>query len=221
MINETIRFLTDEVNKYLAIKLDIPTTDPRLVAGNISKAFDTDSGTGTDSLTNKAIVSLINVEEDRLSKRQLPYVKTDNGVVYKNPAVHLNLYLLFAVNLQNYMDSLQLLKYIVQFFQQQYVFNRQQYPDLAVEKIIAELYSLSFEQEKNLWGNLGGKSLPSVLYKVRTVPIEENLPYATGEFITEIGLQFPPEGASVEQPVVVPPHEGIGYWTIGGDFTVS
>jgi len=220
MINEAIRFLTDEINKYLSIKLDIPTTDPRLVSGNISRAFEAEGSTGGESLANKAIISLINIEEDRISKRQLPYVKTDNRIVYKNPAVHLNLYLMFAINLQNYMESLQLLKYIVQFFQQQFVFTRDQYPALASEKLIAELYTLSFEQEKNLWGNLGGKSLPSVLYKVRMVPIEEDLPYASGEFITEIGLQFPPEGEQPPTPPA-PVQEGIGYWSIGTDFVVS
>jgi hypothetical protein len=194
MIKEAIRFLTDEINDYMSAKLNISPTDPRLVTGNIHKAFDTDSGGGTESLNNKAIVSLINIEEDRLPKRQLPYVIEDDRVVYKNPAVHLNLYLMFAVNMTNYLDALEVLRYIVQFFQQQNVFTREQYPALTSEKLIAELYTLSFEQEKNLWGNLGGKSLPSALYKIRMVPIEEDLPYATGEYITEIGLDFPAEG---------------------------
>ena len=138
MINEAIRFLTDEINKYLSIKLDIPTTDPRLVSGNISRAFEAEGSTGGESLANKAIISLINIEEDRISKRQLPYVKTDKRIVYKNTAVHLNLYLMFAINLPNYMESLQLLKYNVQFFQQQFVFTLEQYPARATENLISK-----------------------------------------------------------------------------------
>jgi hypothetical protein len=221
MINKTIKFLTDEINNYLSEKLHVSPTDPPLVAGNIYQAFDTDSGSGTDSLNNKAIISLINIEEDRLSKSQLPYVKENGRVVYKNPTVFLNLYLMFAVNKTNYLDALEVLRYIVQFFQQQYVFTQEQYPSLPSEKLIAELYTLSFEQEKNLWGNLGGKSLPAVLYKIRMVPIEEDLPYATGEYITEIGLDFPAEGAAPYTPPPPSPPQGIGFWTIGTDFVVS
>lgn len=196
-------------------------TDKRLVAGNVSRAFDSDSGSGADALTNRAIVSLINIEEDRLSKRQVPYVIENDRVVYKNPAVHLNLYLLFAANMQNYMEALQVLRYIIQFFQQQNVFNRAQYPAMATDKLVAEMYSLSFEQEKNLWGNLGGKSLPAVLYKIKVVPVEENMPYASGEFITDMSLQFPGENEALPEPPPPPPPSGIGFWTIENDFVVS
>lgn len=191
MINEAVKFLTEEVNKYLSIKLEIPTTDPRLVAGNIAKAFDVDSGGGTNALSNKAIVSLINVEEDRISKKQEGYIRADNKIVYKNPAVPLNLYLLFAANLQSYPESLRLLSYIIQFFQYQNVFTSVTHPslDANIRKLVTDLYTLSFEQVNHLWGTLGGKYLPSVLYKVRLVTIDEGLPYASGEYITNIDIE--------------------------------
>jgi len=190
MINEAVRFLTDEVNKYLSLKLGI-TTDDRLVAGNIARAFDADSGGVTNALSNKAIVSLINIEEDRISKLQDPYIKVDNRIVYKNPAVPLNMYLLFAANLQKYDESLTLLSYIIRFFQNQFVFTSATHPTLdpQIGKLIADLYTLSFEQVNHLWGTLGGKYLPSVLYKARLVTIDEGIPYAAGEFITEIDIE--------------------------------
>jgi hypothetical protein len=190
MINEAVKFLTDEVNKYLDIKLG-HTTDNRLVPGNIARAFDSDAGGVTNTLSGKAIVSLINLEEDRLSKLQDPFVKIDNRVVYKNPAVPLNMYLLFAVNLQKYDESLNLLGYIIRFFQNQFVFTTETNPTLdpKIGKLIADLYTLSFEQVNHLWGTLGGKYLPSVLYKIRLVTVDEEIPYATGEFITEIDIE--------------------------------
>jgi hypothetical protein len=36
-----------------------------------------------------------------------------------------------------------------------------------------EMYTLSFEQVNHLWGTLGGKQMPFVLYKLRLIAITE------------------------------------------------
>lgn len=188
MINESLKFLAEEVNKYLSLKLGV-NTDPRLILGNVSKAFDSEGG-GTNSLTNKAILSLVNVEEDRISKQQENYLKTDKGVSYKAPPVYLNLYILFAVNRTEYLESLRWLAYILQYFQFQNVFTPLTHPALdgKVEKLVVDLYSLNFEQVNHLWSTLGGKYLPSVLYKVRQLTIDEDLITGEGGFIKEIEI---------------------------------
>lgn len=188
MINESLKFLGEEVNKYLSLKLGI-NTDPRLVLGNVSKAFDSEGG-GTNSLTNKAILSLVNVEEDRMSRKQENYVKTEKGVNYKSPPVHLNLYILFSVNRTEYAESLRWLAYIIQYFQYQNVFTPLSHPALdgKVEKLVIDLHSLNFEQVNHLWSTLGGKYLPSALYKVRQVIIDEELITNEGTFIQEIEI---------------------------------
>lgn len=187
MINETLKFISDEVNTYLSLKLGI-NTDPRLVLGNISRAMDNDT-TGTNSLSNKAILSLVNVEEDRIAKQQESYVKTDSGITYKNPPTPLNLYILFAVNRTEYTDSLKWLAYIIQFFQYQNVFTPISHPalDAGIEKLIVDLYTLNFEQINHLWSTMGGKYIPSVLYKVRQISINEDAVISGGGLITEIG----------------------------------
>ena len=43
-----------------------------------------------------------------------------------------------------------------------------------IERLVVELYSLNLEQQNHLWGYLGGKYLPSVVYKVRLVRIQED-----------------------------------------------
>jgi hypothetical protein len=35
------------------------------------------------------------------------------------------------------------------------------------------MYNLSFQEQNNLWGSMGAKYVPSVLYKVRMVTIDE------------------------------------------------
>lgn len=189
MINETLKFISDEVNSYLSLKLGI-NTDPRLILGNVSKAMDNDVP-GVNSLANRAILSLVNVEEDRVAKQQENYTKTDSGIIYKNPPTYINLYILFAVNRTEYTDSLKWLAYIIQFFQYQNVFTPISHPSLdeKIEKLIVDLYTLNFEQINHLWSTMGGKYIPSVLYKVRQITINEDAVVSGGGFITEIDTQ--------------------------------
>jgi hypothetical protein len=47
---------------------------------------------------------------------------------------------------------------------------------------------MSFEQVNHLWSILGGKYLPSVLYKIRQITLDEEATIAGGGIITEIEL---------------------------------
>ncbi len=160
-------------------------TDPRLVLGNVAKAFDNDS-----TLTNKAVLSLVNVEEDRIGKQQENFTKTATGVNYKPAPLYLNLYVLFSMNRNTYADSLKGLAHIIQFFQFQNVFTPITHPllDGKIEKLVVDLYSLNFEQVNHLWSTMGGKYLPSVLYKVRQVTIDEDVVISEGSFIKEFEI---------------------------------
>ncbi|MDD4190514.1 MAG: DUF4255 domain-containing protein [Mangrovibacterium sp.] len=188
MINETLKFLLDEVNLFLSLKLGA-TTDPRLVLGNVTKAMDSDGG-GTNSLSNKGILSLVNVEEDRIARQQDNLVKTESSVSYKSPPIYLNLYVIFAINLTEYAESLKWLACIIQFFQYQRLFTPLSHPSLdsRIRKIVPELHSMSFEQMNHLWSILGGKYLPSAMYKIRQISLDEDATIAGGGVITEVDL---------------------------------
>jgi len=98
MISESLSFLATEINKFLNQKLGV-TTDPRLKIGNIVKASE------EDGLGNKIILSLINVEEDKVAKIRENFTKTESSVIYKNPPVFVNIYILLAANMKLYTDS--------------------------------------------------------------------------------------------------------------------
>ena len=44
----------------------------------------------------------------------------------------------------------------------------------VIEKLIVEMISLTFEQQNHMWGTLGAKYLPSVLYKVRMLVVQRS-----------------------------------------------
>ncbi len=190
MINESLKFLAEEVNRYLNLKMPNPTlTAPRLVVSNIAFASDTNT-TIEPRLDDKAVLTLVNVEEDKVAKQQEHYSKTDSSTVYKNPPLYLNFYILFAMNRTGYSDSLRFLGHIIQFFQHQFVFTPISHPGLdgKIQRLVVDLHNMSFEQTNHLWSVLGGKYYPSVMYKVRQVTINEDAVISESGFIKEIQI---------------------------------
>ena len=205
MIDNALKVIANEVNKYLVRKLDPdrdPTTTKRISTGNVAKVQETDtSGTRTDSVSTPGILSLVNIEEERNTRGMESYVRINNQIEYRNPKLHLNLYCLFAVNHSSYDTALQYLSLIIQFFQHKNVITAKNTPadnglmlDPKVEKLIVDMVSMNAEQVNHLWATLGGKYLPSVLYKIRMVTIEDDTAGSLADPIT--GLEITTYGTS-------------------------
>lgn len=188
MIYETLEIVKDQVSKYLELK----TADSNLVVlENVSKHDDPDINTMND----KVVLSLLNIEEE-VSLKNNPNVKFKNGeTIYKNSPVNLNVFALFSANRSTYSRSLTALSYIIEFFQSKKIFTQTNTPlnpsipalgNIKEFRFIAELYTPTFEQLNYIWGTLGGKALPSVLYKISVVKIESDTLTEKGTPITEI-----------------------------------
>ena len=97
---------------------------------------------------------------------------------------------------KNYDTSLISISKVIEFFQGKKVFtssntvyNRD---NVAFEilddfRFILEIYSPSFEELNNIWGTLGGRQMPSVIYKVQLIQIERDKKLAESQIITHIG----------------------------------
>lgn len=189
MIHSSLKFLTHELNEYLKLKTNDLTTD-RVFLTSVA----TESG-GVVIPIKSLGLSLINIEEERIFKDQKTTVINEEGFSeYFNPEIKLNLYILISANFQDttddteddYVEGLKQLSYVISFFQSKYVFTPDNSPsmdsfDPALKKLVLELYSYSFEQLYNFWTVVGTKYLPSVLYRVRLLRIQE-------ESITESSL---------------------------------
>jgi len=188
MIYETLEIVKDQVSKYLEQK----TTDANLVVlENVSKYEDPDINTMSD----KVVLSLLNIEEE-ISLKNNPNIKVKNGeTIYKNAPVNLNVFALFSANRNTYTRSLIAISFIIEFFQSKKIFTQTNTPlnptipaleNIKEFRFIAELYTPTFEQLNYIWGTLGGKALPSVLYKISVVKIESDSLVEKGKPITEI-----------------------------------
>jgi len=188
MIDLALDFICKQVNAYLCMKLSINDGSTLIQLANISWN-DSESVSANGGDRSNAFISLVNIEEDRISKSPQNYVRSAGGdVIYKNPKIYLNLYLLFSVNLTSYSESLKRLSYIIQFFQYKNVFNSTNSPDIpaGIDELILDLLTLSYQDLNNLWGIMGSKYLPSAMYKLRLITIDENFMQGTAGIITEV-----------------------------------
>lgn len=168
MIDKALDFLRAELNAYLKLK----TGDDKKInlSAIVDQAGSTVVGDGTIGMM------MVNVEEDRASKEQLPQTVMINGKYsFINPELHLNLYVLFASNHTVHTEALKLLSHIVRYFQGKNVFENQESPEMGedIEKLIVDLYTLGFEQQNQLWASIGAKYMPSLVYRVRMIVINE------------------------------------------------
>jgi hypothetical protein len=186
MIDKALAFLAQEANAYFDARFG-PSTQKWITLGNIAKLADAETpGNGGGAESANTLLGLVNIEEDRIAKNPENVVRTLDG----NPKIHFNLYALFAVAHNNYPVALQTLSTIIQCFQSQRVFDAGSHPgmDPSLEKLSLDLFTLNFEQVNHLWSTLGGKYLPSVLYKVRVVGIEDTERQQSGALIREIQI---------------------------------
>jgi hypothetical protein len=194
MIDIALQLLKDELTNYLSTR-DTAT----VIIDNIG-LFETSAGAG---LTENIIITLVNVEQESTLKNQ-PAVKRPVGgnAIYQNPPVYLNLYVLLTCNYtgDHYTLALKRLSYIIRFLQSKNSFSISSSvsggtvnlgdPDIADLKFTLELYTLTFEQINHLWGSLGGRQMPFVMYKLRLVTITERAVLREVPLIEEIETQL-------------------------------
>ena len=193
MIFDALRSIRDSLQSYMqdaATRAGAPPVT--VVLDNVGLAQDL--GGSNINLNSQVVVSLVNLQEET-SLKNLPHYRQENGrTVYRNPPVSLNLFVLIsALHSDAYETALMRLSWAIEFFQVQKELSFSMMAPTAGDdardvKIYFDLYSLTFEQLNHLWGALGGKQVPFVLYKARVLALEADRRQGEGTPITEIYL---------------------------------
>lgn len=190
MIADTITLIREELGRYIELNRrvgdNIQASD--IVMDNIA-VWETENS--SQSLNNKIVITLVNTEEESTLKNGHSFVKNSltGGVQYTHRPVHVNLYLLFALPPEQtsfgYERALQRLSLIIEFFQSKKLFTLNNSPNSSLNgnlnpalleiRAFVELYTMTFEQINHLWGSLGGKQVPSVMYKLRLTKIQSDI----------------------------------------------
>lgn len=182
MLDSAMSFLADELNVY--IKKRTGTLTNTVEVGAIAD----DQGRWAVA-EGQLRLALINIEEERILKSQLPeraYV--DGHYVTLQPDLKLNLVVMCAARLKNYTDSLRYLSHIVTFFQSHPSFAATEYPGLdpRIEKLNVEMLPVGPEQLNQMWAYIGTKYLPSAVYRIRLLVLQDIEPQSIGKPITSV-----------------------------------
>jgi hypothetical protein len=176
MIYQALNCVTKELNEYLGTRFKLH--------GKSAAALNTilnQDGTIPEHNLNKIILSLINMEHETNVRFNPVYVSGDAGNKAKlidNPPYNFNLDVLITAVFEstNYDEGLKFLSESILFFQRKNSFTPKNTPsmDSAILELNFELIKLSYHQEHSLWGALGAKYMPSVLFKIRLLSFQSN-----------------------------------------------
>lgn len=181
-IKNTIHILSKHLEKYH------PDLEGKVHLANVAE----DPPNGADE---SILITLIKVEEEMALKNGA-YHRLDQSfkTEYKNRPVYVNLYLLFTCIHSTYTTALTRVSQVIEFFQGSQFFTEKDGEAGTLDKgerfrLVVEMQNVSMEQLNHLWGFLGGKQKPSVLYKVRLIPLEaKDKLIGTGEPILEVNI---------------------------------
>ncbi|WP_130733210.1 DUF4255 domain-containing protein [Flavobacterium sp. J27] len=189
MIFEAVQIIEEQVNAYF----EECGLTKSVIAENIG-ILETSSD-AVSRIEDKVALTLLNLGEETTLKNVPNQTKEGSKVVYKNNIVNLNLYILFSANRSTYIKSLNDISKIIEFFQGKKLFtqantvydrNNTSMANIDNFRFTVELYTPTFEEMNFIWGTLGGRQLPSALYKVSMIQIERNIVQGEGQLIHKI-----------------------------------
>ncbi|HBA89586.1 MAG TPA: DUF4255 domain-containing protein [Geobacter sp.] len=185
MISHALTIIINELNKHLNDVYGVTDT-ARL--GNISDIFATGSGGGSVS-RDFLYLSAVNLKEEKTLKNVPNYVRNDVTLKasFENPPVFINFLVLMTATHTDYTNALSVLSRAIRFFQFKNLFTEDNVDPASITtsrvpinpldqletfKLIFEIYSPTLEEVNHLWGTLGGKQYPFVLYVMRMLDLK-------------------------------------------------
>lgn len=198
MISHALTIVVNELNRHL---LEYgPVLTPMVELGNIAEGFKTNAG-GTGVSREVINISVVNAKEEK-SLKNVPHVRKDipsEKAFFENPPVFLNFQVLVVATHASYTGALLMLSRAIRFFQLTQNFTPTSVAPASLTtnapvnpldrlsdfRIIFDLYSPSMEEVNHMWGTLGGKQYPFVLYTMRMLDLKfQGIP-AEGKLIIQ------------------------------------
>ena len=191
MIHHALDFLREQLNTWLVSAIEYEMLDDRVVLSNIVQSGSLgDMGEPPELVADRILLSLIHVEEERIFKSQNKTVVSGNTTQFREPTIKINLFILFASHFTDYFNGLEHLSETISFFQANNIFDPADYPSMKangrnLDRMVIDLNTPSIDQNYEFWQSLGGKFLPSVMYKIRILFVQKNNVQAESPAIEE------------------------------------
>jgi hypothetical protein len=201
MILHALNIVMKEVDKHLFDAYG--SKSPQVGLGNIAEGI----GTGKGMVSRDMLyLTMVNLKEEKSLKNLPNHIRNDTTltVTYENPPIYLNFQILVTATHSNYNSALLSLSRAISFFQHKNVLTQDNVaPDslimniptneidqLETFKLTFDLYSPTMEEVNHLWGTLGGKQYPFVIYTMRVLDLQFKTVQSESALITEVVSNF-------------------------------
>ena len=205
MISHGLTIVINELKKHLEDVYSFPSSGDVVQLGNLAEGITSAGGSGGIA-RGKLIFSVVNIKEEKTLKNLPNIVRNDITLraTYENPPVFLNFQILITATDSGYNNALLMLSRAIRFFQSKNVFTQDDVSPASIStnappnpldrletfKLIFDLYSPSMEEVNHLWGTLGGKQYPFVIYMMRMIDLKYRAVYNESGLITEMVTEF-------------------------------
>ncbi|HEY5591985.1 MAG TPA: DUF4255 domain-containing protein [Paludibacter sp.] len=205
MISHGLTIVINELKKHLEDVYSVPFSGDAVQLGNLAEGI-TQGGGNVGIARGKLIFSVVNIKEEKTLKNLPNFVRNETTLrtTYENPPVFLNFQILITATDSGYSNALLMLSRAIRFFQSKNVFTQDDVSPSSIStnappnaldrlesfKLIFDLYSPSMEEVNHLWGTLGGKQYPFVIYMMRMLDLKYRAVYNESGLITEIVNEF-------------------------------
>ena len=202
MLSHALTIVVNELEKHLAMLGALGS--PQVELGNLSEGFKSAAGPGVSR--DKIDLSVVNIKEEKTLKNLPNFVRNDSTLkaTYENPPVFLNFQILVVATHVNYTNALLALSRTIQFFQFRNVLTQDNVDPASMTtnqplnardrldsfKLIFDLYSPTMEEVNHLWGTLGGKQYPFVLYIMRMIDLKFQATAGECGLVSEVVSNF-------------------------------
>jgi len=176
LIGDILNIITREVSEYI-------DSQNEFVSGGKSVILAKPSGVngGLSIPDNTIALSLVNIDEETSMRNPVIQKRVEGNKVYsQTPGISLNLSIIFIANFPNdYASELNYITKIIEFFQQKDTFTAENTSNLKkykkfVDKLVFKLATTSLSEQNHTWNLLGIKYMPSVMFTVGKIKIQED-----------------------------------------------
>jgi Pvc16 N-terminal domain len=206
MLSHALTIVINELERHLTNTYGAGAVTPQVRLGNIAEGVG-NTGANAGAVPRDILdFSMVNIREEKTLKNVPNYARNDSTlrVVYQNPPVFLNFHILIVATHSIYANALLMLSRAIKFFQFSHVFDQNSVApaslttnapanpldQLETFKLIFDLYSPTMEEVNHLWGTLGGKQYPFVLYTLRLLEMKFKAIQSEAGVITDVVNDF-------------------------------
>ncbi|RRQ48389.1 DUF4255 domain-containing protein [Maribacter algicola] len=145
---------------------------------DLSNIFNMD-GSLAKKTDDKIVFFLLGLNEERVLKntQNRTIAAGQSSLTKKQAPLYLNFQIMFCANFSegNYVEGLNYLSNIIRFFHTYPKINppAQKGKEDSIGKLTFELCNLDYSELSNVWSAVGGKLMPSLIYKVGMLVFED------------------------------------------------